>query len=266
MNPVTTMIRRASSHPAVSWERQPFQSGCWTASTAPNQPHLKADTAFIIKLFSVQVISSYADEKFRPRDHLLLCSLRIWRLLSTRCAAASNPFRAASSGWGSISSYTSMWTSPQPPASSCAQERDGSFPCKATRKRNLEDAAMVKRPILQSDGLTKPASWKNEFWNTISFVRLFLIHSFCYLSVVIYPLSPSNNPILLDHVTSQISQYIWRFIYWIVMSLPGFLLLKFMDSVKSRPHGRLGWKQWASQHSYIIRWNMEKGGLPQILG
>jgi hypothetical protein len=88
-----------------------------------------------------------------------------------------------------------LWTSPQPPASSCAQERGGSFPCRATRKQNLEDAAMVKWPILQADGLTKPVSWKNEFRNTISFLRSFLIYYFRYLSVVIYTLSPSNNPI-----------------------------------------------------------------------
>ncbi len=52
-----------------------------TASTVLSRPHLGADTALVIKLFSIPVIF----RAMRTRD-------LIRRPLSARCAAASNPF------------------------------------------------------------------------------------------------------------------------------------------------------------------------------
>jgi hypothetical protein len=58
-----------------------------------------------------QSFSSYADARSNSETTIgSLCS-------------SLEPFRAASNCWRSISYHTSTWTSPQPPASSCASER-----------------------------------------------------------------------------------------------------------------------------------------------
>ncbi len=120
------------------------------------------------------------DKRRRPRDRCLLCSLRIRRPPSARCAAASNPFRAALSGWCGISSRTSMWTSPGPPASSSAPGRVR-FP--DLSMRSYSAAASRTPPELRGHfcSLSAPPSQlqgRINLRNTTSFLRLFQVHLF----------------------------------------------------------------------------------------
>ncbi len=103
--------------------------------------------------------------RFRPQDRRLLCSLRIRRPLSARCAAASNPFSGNLKRltWHLISyEYVDLATA----SSFIMGCREGkvSTPFYADLLRgSLEVAARAKRPFLQSVGPTEPASRNNKF-------------------------------------------------------------------------------------------------------
>jgi hypothetical protein len=105
----------------------------------------------------------------------------------TRCAAASNPFGQPQAAHVA-SHLTRVCGLHHSLRLHHAPKRGKDLFRASCTGANLEDATKVKRPILQSDGLTKPASWKNEFRNTTSFLRLFLVHLFSQ-SPTIYSLA-----------------------------------------------------------------------------
>ncbi len=153
--------------------------------TVHSRPHLGADTALVIKLFSIQSFSSSADARSNADATIgSLCS-------------SLEPFRAASNCRRSISYHTSTWISPQPPASSCASEREGvqTFLCRSAQRRprgrhqGLEADSAVYRSY-QANFKENKFSKNNQFPSLISSSFIFAILS--VVSVNFPPFEHSN--------------------------------------------------------------------------
>jgi hypothetical protein len=89
--------------------------------------------------------------------------------------------------------------------------------CAELHGGNLEVAAKVKRPIPQSDSLTKPASWKNEFLKYNKFPS-FIFSSFIFAIYQsfreIFLLGQSDS--FLDHAMQRIPLFLT------IYSLPSY--------------------------------------------
>ncbi len=210
---------RPAAHSSLQWiPSQPRRAGLPTLQSLESGSHFRAAARLPLLrtdgLISglIRPLSSncsyhsshpkFAVERIWTRDHLPLGSLRIRRPPSARCTAASNPFPAASSGGRSISSYTSMWTSPQSPALSRAPER-----ARILSMQSCTAATSRSPPRLRGPFRSLTALPSQLHWNTTSFLRLSLVHLFLIFISRFGKFSPlKQSNFFLDHVAKRISQ------------------------------------------------------------
>jgi len=203
---------RPAAHSSLQWiPSQPRKAGLPTLQSLESGSHFRAAarlpllrTAGLISGL-IRPLSSncsyhsshpkFAVERIWTRDHLLLGSLRIRRPPSARCTAASNPFPAASSGGRSISSYTSMWTSPQSPASSRAPERARILSVQSCTAATSRSPPRLRGPFRSLTALPSQLHGRTNFWNTTSFLRLSLVHLRSLFISRFGKSSSSDNPI-----------------------------------------------------------------------
>jgi hypothetical protein len=175
MKPVAT-TEGGLTYSAVSRERQPFQGSCQAASAAHSRPHLRADTALVFKLFLPFKLFRICNRIGTISCSVLFGSGGHHRLAVQQPRTPSRQPQATNVAYHltpkcGLRHSLRLHHAPQRGKDSFRAELHGG---------NLEVAAKVKRPIPQSDGLTKPASWKNEFLKYNKKFLSFIFSSFIF--------------------------------------------------------------------------------------